>query len=1595
MSIAAETGEDVLSWLGGLRLPQYASCFREAGYLQSDDCVGMTDERLQEVGVFPTGHRRRILRSLEWLEATGERRVKPVPKPRHIFPKDRKRATMGQRQPASTEAEEVLHPGGQALTLPPGAGLGGGPELEVAVESRETDPSVKELPVPRDGPGGTRGSASSSSDSLSVSSPSEQASDRETSSEDPVSSAPAGFQGTMVLNDIYDDGWNNNDTPLPRPQPRPRPTRSYKLRHRPVPEIPSQTILPPADRSPQQHNDTQQPSATTQGPTGLNTRQKAPLVRTLSPICPYGETFLYNNPESILDSGTKEMFKNKISEKIKHKKPRKKHKSKGPGNRAALEKEASDPEAEDLPEDVYATVEECNSSLKGMMEERKNAATPPVPWPRPQSFGDPYSLAQGMEPGLADELSISPYACFYDSSKAVLKEGWLDKLSPQGNCVYQRRWVKFDGENISYYNNDKEMYSKGLVPISAVTRVRGLGDNKFEVVTSLRTFVFRVENEGDKCDWINALQIAMRTQSSFSQKPSKCNANMWGYAELRGCKGRVFVSLMGSKLRLCKTEQDFTAGLAITVVDLTSAHVRDVERRGFEITTPFKNFCFTAESEREKGNYEVAEKIWFNESNRSCADCLSPQPEWASINLGVVFCKKCAGQHRFLGSSISQVRSLKLDSSIWSNELVELFLDVGNKKANSFWASRLTPEETLHQEAVLEQRAIFIRKKYKERMYAKTLTGFTSQEQLNKALCAAVVQSDVLETMSLVFSGADVMCATGDPTYCTPYLLAQRAGQRLQMEFLYHNKLSDFPKLDPVYEKRFPRDASVFLHGFLYKSVSNAKSAAERKGREEMARVWCTLEGGFLSYYESENTAAAMGRVDVSEVVSLAVNREETMTGSGAVFTFETYLLSERSFLFGTETQEAHRDWAQAIAKCFFPPAVVHMLSRDYDLIGRLYYKEGHDLYHWRLGWFLLENCSLFYSSGDEDEEEGELQLKRLQELTVSTHTEGEERKEVLLMVESGRTVYIHGYTRLDFALWHTAIQQAAGTDGRALGSQQLSRNNIPMVVDSCIAFATQYGLCQEGVYQKSGDPQRVAQLLDSFRTDARSVKLRVGDHQLEDVTDVLKNFLSETEDAILTKELYPYWVSVLDLEDEKLRVEKYRTFIQSLPHINRTTLAALLQHLYRIQKCSVINQMQTGCLASIFSTCLFQTGGHTKEEVRVVEDLINNYVELFDVHEDQVKQMETENSFITKWKDTMFSPAGDLIFEVYLERKEPESCCLIKVSPTMRADELADVVLEMRNVAVDEADLWTTFEVIENGDLERPLHYKEKVLEQVLEWGSLEDPSSAFLLLKKFCGAKMAESNQGFTKEITKGDNLKFKDGSSKLLSGHKFQDRYAILLDGKLCIYKDMKSAKPEREVPVSSVKCYLGLKRRLKQATSWGFTVCMEKQQWYLSCETKESQISWVTDILRAKFGEDLWPSLKRSRPPAVQKNSRGGAVLPATSNAQSAEPKRIKEKEHKMEIPKSYGREKNADGSIQHKTALLSACLKQREVSPYPSSSSSSSGSAGKWRSAPPGPVDGQRPLQRKSPVQAQMPPGLLHELSSVLNKTGRRAREASE
>ncbi|XP_028939285.1 arf-GAP with Rho-GAP domain, ANK repeat and PH domain-containing protein 2 [Ornithorhynchus anatinus] len=1605
--------------LTSINLGQYLPCFLESGYVTIQDCAGINNSVLLKIGVFPTGHRRRILKQLEIISskmqasaiyacvrkaknrvALRDVRAFPCPldmpcsdgaqdvdpEPQEVSAKPSDETDIWVLSAGSPKSEDKPSPS-KPRTFPLPEVVS--PQKLDSLRNKTSNLESRRSPTlnPRQTPPRSEEAGPSKQADLNFASlnpfqtkePIQFSSfgfcaPRTSPDQDPERSPPSFFEfkGEMVVNDLYVSSTKSRTPVRSRSKLVSRPTRSFMLRHRPVPEIPASSK---GSVSGSYLRERRNVSSSSGKPSAQKSSQKDSKDDKSSPsIFPYGENFLLKSPEISKKSIRNEFWT--VEEKLRWEATVKKNSLNGKSSRyESKEEKTGGDKVEDIwipreekrvfspasaseSESEYSTVEECFQSLRRKNSKAAKSRTqkanlePPV-----NRHSYPLSSASGSaEQPTFTRNSISPYACFYGSSTRKVKAGWLDKLSPQGKRMFQKRWVKFDGLSLSYYNNDKEIYSKGIIPLSSMETIRAQGENKFEVVTSQRVFVFRVEKEEERNDWISTLLNASQSQPIASQMgaggpPEKC-----GYLELRGYKAKIFTVLSGSNVWLCKNEQDFKGGLGITIIPMNVANVKQVDRptkQSFEIITPYRSFSFTAESEKEKqewieavqqsiaetlSDYEVAEKIWFNESNRSCADCKAADPDWASINLCVVICKKCAGQHRSLGPKDSKVRSLKMDASIWSNELIELFIVIGNKRANDFWAGTLQREEELHEDSPVDKRKLFITQKYKEGRFRKTLLASLTKEELNKALCAAVVKPDVLETMALLFSGADVMCATGDPVYSTPYLLAKRAGQGLQMEFLFHNKFSDFPQHEIHPESGLPQDSShsTFLCDFLYHvSSTAAKLFTEKKIIEETNKKWCVLEAGFLSYYENEKATSPNGTININEVISLAVHKENSYLTTGAIFTFEIYLPSDRTFLLGAETLHCQKKWTQAIAKLFVPVVAESLAEADYDLIGQLYYKDCHTLDQWRKGWFAIDKSSLHFCLELENAQEDLMHLRRLQELTISTVVQNGEKIDVLLLVEKGRTLYIHGHTKSDFTVWHAAIEKAAGTDGNALQDQQLSRNDVPIIVNSCIAFVTQYGLGSRHIYQQNGDPCRVNELLESFKKDARSFKLRAGKHQVEDVTDVLKRFLADTDDALLTKELYPYWVSALDTQDDKERVKKYGAFIRTLPVVNRATLAALIEHLYRVQKCCEINHMNSHSLAMVFSSYMFQTKGQTSEEVSVIEDLIDNYVDVFEIREDQVKQMDIENSFITKWKDTQVSQAGDLLIEVFVGSKSPDLSSIIRISPVTEAEELTNDVMAIKNIVPTKGDVWATFEVIENEELERPLHYTDNVLEQVLQWSSLAEPGTAYLVVKKFLTMDVIQHyNERNSVESVKEGFLKFKEEPSKILSGSKFQERYCVLRDGHLFLYRDTKSSKLDKTLPLSSLKFYRGVKKKMKPPTSWGLTAYSEKHHWHMCCENQQNQMEWMTSIFIAQHDNDICPPAGKERKRSITKNPKVGGVplipiqqeriLPyirRTVETGNLEPEKPKDSE-------AQGRE-GSESSMKERASMIASCLERKE------------------------------------------------------------------
>ena len=134
-----------------------------------------------------------------------------------------------------------------------------------------------------------------------------------------------------------------------------------------------------------------------------------------------------------------------------------------------------------------------------------------------------------------------------------------------------------------------------------------------------------------------------------------------------------------------------------------------------------------------------------DQGNCWCADCGSGiKTEWVSINLGIVLCIECSGIHRSLGTHISKVRSLTLDTKSFSTDIVELLLQIGNRISNMVWEAKLDPSQKPSPQATRDQRLRFITAKYTEKAYvaaiSSTLSHYSTPEE---TLLASVKKNDI------------------------------------------------------------------------------------------------------------------------------------------------------------------------------------------------------------------------------------------------------------------------------------------------------------------------------------------------------------------------------------------------------------------------------------------------------------------------------------------------------------------------------------------------------------------------------------------------------------------------------------------------------------------------------------------------------------------------------------------------------------------------------------------------------------------------------------------------------------------------------------
>ncbi|KNC99926.1 uncharacterized protein SPPG_05298 [Spizellomyces punctatus DAOM BR117] len=115
---------------------------------------------------------------------------------------------------------------------------------------------------------------------------------------------------------------------------------------------------------------------------------------------------------------------------------------------------------------------------------------------------------------------------------------------------------------------------------------------------------------------------------------------------------------------------------------------------------------------RDEQNVKILQELLALPENQACADCGERGPRWASSNLGVFLCIRCGGLHRKLGTHISKIKSVTLDS--WTPEQIQVMRDWGNKKANERFLAGGGPVVPSHSDYDME---MYIRNKYEKRTF--------------------------------------------------------------------------------------------------------------------------------------------------------------------------------------------------------------------------------------------------------------------------------------------------------------------------------------------------------------------------------------------------------------------------------------------------------------------------------------------------------------------------------------------------------------------------------------------------------------------------------------------------------------------------------------------------------------------------------------------------------------------------------------------------------------------------------------------------------------------------------------------------------------
>merc|ERR1719461_1675791 len=335
-----------------------------------------------------------------------------------------------------------------------------------------------------------------------------------------------------------------------------------------------------------------------------------------------------------------------------------------------------------------------------------------------------------------------------------------------------------------------------------------------------------------------------------------------------------------------------------------------------------------------------------------------------------------------------------------------------------------------------------------------------------------------------------------------------------------------------------------------------------------------------------------------------------------------------------------------------------------------------------------------------------------------------------------------------------TNIEVIAFNNSNVLRDQQVTHDDVPVIVDKCIKFVYSHGIMTEGIYRKAGSNININKLLSEFRSNAWAVQISREDYSEHDVANVLKRFIRQLEEPLLTEFLRESFLKTARIENQDQKLDRYRELLNKLPTINYNTLRRLMGHLHIVADQCEKNLMPVYNLAPLWGPNILTVDGQeasqfaqTSGEMEVFHavgnistlvcaDLITNYPWLFNVDNVEVEKERRMLEVLEKINfptPTSMKRSGDIRMWIYIESRTCGQCISLVLHPSLTAAEAVTRAGQEAGLEAERLEEMFIHEVVMGGCLERPLHHAERLLDVTLRWGSWPetDRHDNYLLLK------------------------------------------------------------------------------------------------------------------------------------------------------------------------------------------------------------------------------------------------------------------------